>query len=483
MDRQAPTSPSWLEGMSRRRQWMLAMGGTAILVLLLAAAYFVLRPGYQVLFRDLKPHDASAIVAELEKEKIPYRIDEANAAILVPDNDTRATRLKLMSGDLRLNGVVGLELFNNSDLGLTDFAQKVNYQRALQGELERTIMTLDEIDMARVHLTLPESSIFKHDKAQPKASVAIFLHEGSQLSPDTIMGIQRLVSASVPEMKASDVTVLDRRGNPAAGKDDAEVDDPQFALKRAIESYYQHKVLAQIDPLIGTRQVTVSVNADIDFDQTRITRESDSSHATENGKPRSPAVDLPGLAKEGTKTALPPLPGLDATTPATVPSPMQTNRTLEQIVSSPGSIRHLSVGVAFDKPLPDEYNVKLSALIAASIGLDTKRGDVLSIFTAPLVVDPAPAQRRPSDIVSHPSNVEPKVDVTPARPVSPGRAAGLSLPGIVGLVLLGLMALTLFAWLARSRSAPKRLTAIERQVLASRLQRLLMEQDRAHVDV
>lgn len=463
------------ETLARRKQWLLAGGITGVLVLAGLSAYAVLRPGYQVLFRDLKPHDASAIIAELEKEKVPYKVDEAHAAILVPENDTRATRLKLMSSDLRLNGVVGLELFNNSDLGLTDFAQKVNYQRALQGELARTIMTLDEVEMARVHLTLPEASIFRRDQSQPKASVALFLHDGESLNPDITRGIQRLVAASVPDMKPADVTVLDSRGNAAVAHGLEEADTPQFALKRAIDRYYEQKIATQIEALGWGKHASVSVDADINFDQTRITRESGTSRAPE---PKEPPAALPAvIAGTDLRSPLPPLPPEGVGT-AKAAGPVQTNRTLEQIVGSPGAIRRLSVGVAFSTPVSDDAKTRLAALISASIGVDAKRGDVLSVLSMPAAV--AAGQVVPASApLADPQPTDTRAQQPPAARVAAAPvpawwpwAAGMGAAIAVAVILLAL------SWRGLRKRQP--LTESQRQALAARLALLLEQQEDAH---
>ncbi|WP_231941303.1 flagellar basal-body MS-ring/collar protein FliF [Burkholderia sp. PAMC 28687] len=362
---------------SRRRQFLLAGALALLLCGVMAAAWFVLHPRYQVLFSDLRPQDASSIIAALEKQKVPYRIDEKSSAILVPEGDTRALRLKLMSGDLRLQGAVGFELFNNSDLGLTDFAQKVNYQRALQGELARTIMTLDDIDLARVHLTLPESSIFHRDAARPKASVALFMRDRHPLAPETVRGIQRLVAATVPELTPTDVIVVDQTGDLANSRG-SDIDDPKFILKQAIEQHYERKILALIQPFVGPNGSSVSVDARLDFDQTKTTRESDMTRPLVNaeGRSSSATTPLPGASgKSGMPTGLAPLPS------STSSDGTKVDRRLEQIVSEPGSIRRLSVGIVLDRSLTQEELTRLQAVVGASIGIDPARGDVLSIQT------------------------------------------------------------------------------------------------------
>lgn len=453
--------------MSRRRQWLLAAVGTLFIGVIAASAYFLLRPGYQVLFRDLKPRDASAIVAELDKQKIPYRFDDSGTAILVPEDDTRATRLKLLSGDLKLSGVVGLELFNNSDLGLTDFAQKVNYQRALQGELARTIMTLDEIELARVHLTLPEASIFRREQSQPKASIAVFLRDGEVLTASTIVGIQRLVAASVPEMKPGDVTVLDSRGAASDVAAPVDIDDPRFALRRAVEDRLQHKVMEVLAPVIGTNKATVSVSADIDYDQSRITRETDATptHAVEANVASENGERL-------THTALPPLPPSGVASPAPSPPTGPSHRTLEQVVGAPGSIRRLSIGVALDDNKLPIGREALRSLIAAAVGLDEKRGDVLTLVGFALA----------SPVIGHaPGSAATAVTAPiPMIGATTRSSAGSRLGGMLTLGVALVAVVTVLAMLLIRRwQVPRvraRLPEDERAALAARL-RLLLEQE------
>jgi flagellar M-ring protein FliF len=455
-----PRTPSTDDTLPRRRQWLFAGLGTLLIGTIAACTYFALRPGYQVLFRDLKPRDASAIVAELDKQKVPYRYDERTGAILVPEDDARATRVKLLSGDLKLSGLVGLELFNNSDLGLTDFAQKVNYQRALQGELARTIMTLDEVELARVHLALPEATLFRREQVSPKASVAVFVRDGEILTPATVLGIQRLVAASVPEMKPSDVTILDNRGaSSSEAALPADVDDPRFALRRAIEDRLERKVTDVLDAVPGVGHAAVSVTADIDYDQSRITRETDTV-----------SRDTTQATDASAHPALPPLPadGIASTT-ATTPA-LPGHRMLEQIVGAPGAVRRLSVGVVLATDTTAAQRDNLRAVVSAAIGLDTKRGDVLTIapFAAP------PAQVAPP--VSTPTArvlPTPMPKPTPADDV--GRSAWVPAAIVAAFIALAAATLALFRR-PRIPSPPTRLSEAARTAFASRL-RLLLEEE------
>src|SRR5262245_1063357 len=164
-----------------------------------------MRDDYQVLFADLDPQDGASIVAELDRMKIPYRVADNGSTVLVDRESVHKTRLKLMGKGVNLKGTVGFELFNNSDFGMTEFAQKINYQRAMQGELARTIMSLDEVKLARVHLVVPESGLLRRGTAKPKASVTLALRPGAKLRPEQILGIQRLVAAGVAELEPSSV--------------------------------------------------------------------------------------------------------------------------------------------------------------------------------------------------------------------------------------------------------------------------------------
>src|SRR5258706_8609932 len=186
---------------STRRQLLAVTVGVIVLGALLVAGYFVvLRKPYDVLFTDLRTMDAATIVADLDKRRVSYRLADGGATILVPHGVVDSTRLAVMSEDLPIKGTVGFELFNKSDMGLTEFAQQINYQRALQGELARTIMTLDEVDSARIHLSFAEPTVFRDDRRPPKASVTIATRPGRSLSAETVGGIQRLVGAAVPDL-------------------------------------------------------------------------------------------------------------------------------------------------------------------------------------------------------------------------------------------------------------------------------------------
>jgi flagellar M-ring protein FliF len=224
------------------RQILLWVGGGSILLVALVALYLLfIRQPYEILFNNLRPMDAATIVAELDKKKTPYRLEDRGATILVPADQVDTTRLSVMSADLPLKGMVGFELFNKSDMGLTEFAQRINYQRALQGELARTIMTLEAVDTARVHLSIPEPTVFREDRRPPKASVTIQARRGKSLSADAVRGIQRLVSAAIPDLEMGNVVVLDQQGVEVG------VAAQPAAAHSAMEAAYAARLVAAIN--------------------------------------------------------------------------------------------------------------------------------------------------------------------------------------------------------------------------------------------
>jgi flagellar M-ring protein FliF len=238
---------------------------------ILGAVWFIfLQTPYRPLFSGLKTVDAATIVAELDRKKIPYRLADGGATILVPEDRVDATRLSVMTEEIPLKGTVGFELFNKADLGLTDFAQKINYQRALQGELERTIMSLDGVASARVHISLGEDRLFRDDQVPPKASVTVHMARGTRLDVKTVMGIQRLIAAAVPRLDATNVVVLDEGGQVMSSASVAAVPVSRGAERpdeqNAIEEFYAARVHQVVAPEIRG-DVLVRVVASISASQ------------------------------------------------------------------------------------------------------------------------------------------------------------------------------------------------------------------------
>lgn len=224
--------------------------------------YFTVRVAYQPIFTHLAASDAAAIVGELDKRKIPYRLSDSGRTIAVPEDQADTVRLSFAGNDLAFKSEAGFELFDKSDIGITDFAQKINFQRALQGELERTIVALDGVESARVHLSMGDDRLFRQDRAPPKASVTLRMRDAAQISAGTVAGVQQLVSAAVPLLDPPAVVVLDEAGNVLSGASPSPTLPPQAAEKRAVEEYFEARVRAALDSVFGPGYVLVTVTAD-----------------------------------------------------------------------------------------------------------------------------------------------------------------------------------------------------------------------------
>lgn len=245
-----------------------AIAGVVVAVLIAVWLVFFRTP-YEPLFTQLRAMDAATIVSALDEKGARYRLRDGGTTILVPRNEVDALRLDLMSAELPLKGVVGFELFNKSDMGLTEFAQKINYQRALQGELARTIMGLDAVESARVHLTLEEATIFRDDRRPSKASVIVFARPGRTISAESVQGIQRLVSAAVSDLDPGSVVVLDAQGRPLTSAVQTERTDPQGAARDMVEAFYEQRALEAIETQYPGLGADVDVTASGGVEQLR----------------------------------------------------------------------------------------------------------------------------------------------------------------------------------------------------------------------
>jgi flagellar M-ring protein FliF len=254
----AMTTGDTLKQANRRQIILIAGAALAGAALLFALWYLVVRVPYVPAFSGLKSTEAVSIVGELDRLKTPYRLADDGATVLVPSDKVDTTRVKILGGDLPIKGAVGFELFNKTDMGLSEFAQKINYQRALQGELARTIMALDEVDTARVHLSLPESGIFQRDRQRAKASITITTKAGAIVDDDAVSGIQHLVASAVSDLQAENVAILDARGrllNSIAPTDQA----PQDERRSALEQVYAGTIRGAITATGLTMPMTIDV--------------------------------------------------------------------------------------------------------------------------------------------------------------------------------------------------------------------------------
>jgi flagellar M-ring protein FliF len=245
-------------GLARNpNQLALIVGATlAMAAVVFAIWYLMLRTPMEAAFTALKPADASLIIDELKRQKTPYVLDDNGSTILVPRDQVNTVRVAILGGDLPLKGTVGFELFSKSDMGLTEFAQKINYQRALQGELARTLMSMSNIDSARVHITLPETGIFQDEHRPAKASVTVAPKVGAAIDGRTIVGIQRLVASAVEDLDAANVVVLDGAGKQLS----AQAPEPAAeASSGAVETAYAEPIRRAAMQLVNDPAMRITV--------------------------------------------------------------------------------------------------------------------------------------------------------------------------------------------------------------------------------
>ncbi|GAB2591441.1 flagellar basal-body MS-ring/collar protein FliF [Ramlibacter solisilvae] len=379
------------------------VAGVVLVVTLTAgAAAWVLRTDYQVLFTDLKPQDTALMVAELDRMKVPYRIGADGNTISVDGAVVHATRLKLMGKDIPLHGAAGFELFNNADFGMTEFAQKVNYQRALQGEITRTILALSEVRDARVHLAMPEEGLFKRATSRAKAAITLSLKTGQSLRPEQITGIQRLVAAAVPGIVAQDVTIVDRQGvaltrvTAAEGEQDG-AGSNRLDLKRDTERLLARKATEVLEGAFGSGQVLASVDVTLNMDLVRVTTEDVIGAPGRSGQSSAGVIVR---ERESARDVGPPLGGrTDAGGRASNSQrevEYQVGRRVEQVATQPGAIRRLQVVAVVRQPMDDKQIEQMRTLVAAAVGAMPERGDSVVVqslraFETPALQDAPPA--------------------------------------------------------------------------------------------
>jgi flagellar M-ring protein FliF len=456
--------------MNGRNRIGLLVGVLLILVFLVAAVIWLLQDRYAVLFSDLQPGDAAGVVEELERMKVDYQLAEGGTQILVPEDSVHETRIKLMGSGLPLSGGIGFEIFDNSDFGMTEFAQRINFQRALQGELTRTIMSLKEVKFARVHLVMPEDGLFKRENAAPSASVTLFLRRGNTPPDEQILGIQRLVSAAVPGLKAAQVTVTDQNGitlsRQIAEEHGIEAVSARLQQKKAVEQYLAAKAQEVLSRAFDSDQAMVSVDATLDFSATTTTRESVLSPEGSTGT----GILRRRESKFGAGSA-----GKSDEASVTTEVEYQLGRSVAQIVETPGRIMRLSVGVLVPDTVSPERREQIKELVAVAVGLDMARGDAVAVYPLDSVVSQMHEQQ-PGASPDHPMN--------DMQAGNGGMQSGLSefvarhslLIGLIAAVVLcGLLVLLskALAGLRRPGSGKRALSPQERDRILLKLQQWL----------
>jgi len=455
---------SWINTLRPESRRYLLFGGLVVILLVAGIGlYLALRPSYKVLFRDLKPRDARVVVAALEQDKVPYSYEEETGSVLVPSDDARSMRLKLLQGGLHLQGVVGLELFDQSDLGLTDFSQKVNYQRALQGELARTIMTLDDVDMARVHLTLPDSSLFQRDQSRPRASVAIFMQGEHVLSPSIVHGIQKLIAASVTNLAPDDVVIVDQRGESSG--EELKAHTSELWASERLRALFEHRVAEALSGLNVT-PAFVNVDLEMSFDE-----------ITSADKVAVAEAVLHEAGTDGDTGSNKPVSAVSTGHVSKGPSAADSSylELIKHIASTRAVIRRVSVRLDLQRNMPRQELDQMSVAVSTAVGLDPHRGDELIISEA----EPSSKELSKHGDVDTP--IGHNADAFAQRLIS-GPSTALTYIKVwqAIVVIIAVLALVgVMTW--RRRRIVRPLGERSRRVLAARLQQLLVERGDGYV--
>jgi flagellar M-ring protein FliF len=357
---------------------------------------------YRVLFSNLASDDAGNIVARLQEKKIPYKISPSGDSILVPQEKVSELRLALAASGLPQGGGVGFEIFDTKSMGVTEFVQQLNYQRALQGELSRTINSLDEIQHSRVHIVIPKKSLFTEEQKKPTASVILKMKPGRTLKYPQIEGIARLVSSSVEGLNPSDVMVVDNTGKVLSKIQDesklARMSNSQIEYQRNIEKDLTSRLQTLLEKVVGEGKAVVRVSADLDF---RIMEKTE-----ERYDPEAPVVRSTQRQSEKTAAAAPasPVPALKEPVSSGAGVNEKTdevinyeiNKVVNKMVMPVGEIRKLSIAVLVDgtyakndkgveeyQPRSKKELADLEDLVKKSAGFDPKREDQVVVNNIP----------------------------------------------------------------------------------------------------
>jgi len=367
---------------------------------------------YGALYTNLAPQDGAAIIKALDAAKIPYAISGGGRVIEVPRGIIFQTRLNLAGKGVPAGGGVGFEIFEKTPFGVSEFTQQVNYLRALQGELSRTINSIAAVQSSRVHLAIPARSNFLGPEEKPSASVVVDLRPGYHLSPDQVQGVVNLVAGSVPKLSSDKVIVIDSSGRPlkeimvAAPNSEAE---KLTLLKHKQEEELQRRIETMLDPVLGPGKVVVRANVQVNLQETLKTKEEFDPNNKVVRSQRS-AVDDAG-AKGGTVGVQANLPGADATklgdagarrSQETVT--YEVGHTTSRIVEPRGQLQKLSVAVFVDgKYEKDKYIARtaeeiemIKGMVKRAVGFNAERGDEIEVANVPFKIQPAaPLQPAP----------------------------------------------------------------------------------------
>ncbi len=368
---------------------------------------------YQLLYANLQENDAASVVAWLKNERMPYQLKNSGRNIWIPADKLYETRLSLAANSLPSGGGIGFEVFDKQSFALTDYVQKVNYTRALQGELSRTISSLEPVDTARVHLALPEKRLFKNQQKQATASVTLSLNTGKSLNQKQVLGIIHLVAGSVSGLKPENITIIDSKGVvlDSGKKEDKDefLSVDMLSFQQQVEHRLELRAQSLLDKTMGKDKAMVRVSATLDFSKIEKTQElfdseepvirSEQVNQENNGTPAPGGI--PGVQSnlQGPSTQV----GIEnSSNRSSRTTNYEISKTVSKIINPVGSILKLSVSILVaDVVIPATENSpetvvprtaeelkSIETMIVAALGIVTDRGDLINIISMPFTDAP-----------------------------------------------------------------------------------------------
>jgi len=430
---QAQTPPNktteWLTSLRANPKIPLIVVAAAAIAIIVALVLWAKTPDYRVLYNNLSDQDGGAIVSQLTQMNIPYRYSDNGSAILVPDDKVYDLRLRLAQQGLPKGGAVGFELLDKEKFGISQFSEQINYQRALEGELARTIETLGPVKRARVHLAMPKPSLFVREQKSPSASVTLNLEPGRALDEGQVNAIVHMVSSAVAGLPPGNVTLVDQGGHlltrsEAPGR---ALNDTQLNYATDVESRYQRRIESILVPIVGSGNVHAQVTAQIDF----ASKEQTEEQYRPNGDPEQSAIrsrqlnqsnqsngqfpgGIPGALSNQPAPAnaapitTPAQPDAQGNTqPATTTATSQNgsnnssrdettnyevDKTIRHTKLNAGDVQRLSVAVVINyrqladgspAPLSEDQLKQIESLTREAMGFSQTRGDTLNVVNSP----------------------------------------------------------------------------------------------------
>ncbi|MHB1176160.1 MAG: flagellar basal-body MS-ring/collar protein FliF [Sulfuriferula sp.] len=410
------------------RKFLQILGIAAVVAIMAGVWMWGQQPDYRVLFSNFSDRDGGAIVASLEQMNVPYKFAEGGGAILVPANQVYEARLKLASQGLPKGGNVGFELMEHQKMGVSQFVEQINFQRALEGELARSIESISTVRSARVLLALPKSSVFVREQQKPTASVLLNLEAGRVLDRQQISAVVHLVASSVPDLPTKNVTVVDQNGNllsdTSANTGANGLDPSQLKYIHDLQRNIVKRVESIIAPIVGASNVHAEATADVDFSHSEQAAETYKPNQTPdaasvrsqqtsesiNGSGAN-ATGVPGaLSNQPPAPATAPLTAPNGTNPATPAAPAATptntqkestvnyevDKTVRYVQQPMGGVKRLSVAVVVNyrdsvdksgkvisRPLSAAEKAQITDLVKEAMGYNQQRGDTLNVVNSP----------------------------------------------------------------------------------------------------